>query len=149
TTLAFAALPLTALELTGGDNGLTVVGGLQVSFGFNPLVGNSFYWFVLAVVIACTALSWFLLASQTGKAIQSIGRNPSRAAAMGYSVARFRVALTLYSSVIASLGGWLYSLQTSFVFIDLLGLGNSTNGLVYALIGGVDSIVGPLLGAAV
>lgn len=149
TTLAFAALPLTALDLTGGDNGLTVVGGLQASFGLNPLVGYSFYWFVLAVVVACTVPSWFVLASQTGKAIQAIGRNPSRAAAMGYSVAHFRVALTIYSSVIASLAGWLYALQTGFVFIDLLGLGNSTNGLVYALVGGVDTILGPLLGAAV
>jgi branched-chain amino acid transport system permease protein len=148
TTLAFAALPLTALDLTGGDNGLTVQGGLQVSFGFNPLVGYSFYWFVLAVVVLCSVTSWYILASQTGKAIVAIGRNPARAAAMGYSVGHFRVALTLYSSLIASLGGWLYALQTSFVFIDLLGLNNSTNGLVYALIGGVDSILGPLLGAA-
>jgi hypothetical protein len=43
----------------------------------------------------------------------------------------------------------LYALQTNFVFIDLLGLANSTNGLVYALIGGVDTILGPLLGAAI
>jgi branched-chain amino acid transport system permease protein len=149
TTLAFATIPLATIDLTGGDNGLTVVGGLQVSFGLSPLAGNGFYWFVLGVVVLCTGLSWYILASQTGKAIQAIGRNPSRAAAMGYSVARFRVALTVYSSVIASLGGWLYALQRGFVFIDLLGLGNSTNGLVYALIGGVDSILGPLLGAAV
>ena len=149
TTLAFASIPLAALELTGGDNGLTVAGGLQVSFGLSPLAGNGFYWFVLAIVVGCAGLSWFLLASQAGKAIQAIGRNPARAAAMGYSVSHYRVALTLYSSVIASLGGWLYSLQRSFVFIDLLGLGNSTNGLVYALVGGVDSILGPLLGAAV
>jgi ABC-type branched-subunit amino acid transport system permease subunit len=149
TTLAFARLPLAALELTGGDNGLTVVGGLQVSFGLSPLVGNGFYWFVLGVVVVVTGLSWFVLASQAGKAIQAIGRNPSRASAMGYSVARFRVALTVYSSVVASLGGWLFALQRSFVFIDLLGLANSTNGLVYALVGGVDSILGPLIGAAV
>jgi branched-chain amino acid transport system permease protein len=148
TTAAFAAVPLTALELTGGDNGLNVLGGLQPSFGLNPLVGNNFYWFVLAVVAVLTALSWYLLASQTGKAIQAIGRNPARAAAMGYSVPRYRVALTIYASLIASIGGWLYALQTNFVFIDLLGVANSTNGLVYALIGGVDTILGPLLGAA-
>ena len=147
TTAAFAALPLTALDLTGGDNGLNVTGGLQVSFGLNPLVGTSFYWFVLAVVTVLAALSWYVLVSQTGKAIQAIGRNPSRAAAMGYSVPRYRVALTMYASLIASVGGWLYALQTSFVFIDLLGVGTSTNGLVYALIGGVDTILGPLLGA--
>jgi branched-chain amino acid transport system permease protein len=148
TTAAFAAVPLTALDLTGGDNGLSVLGGLQVSFGLNPLIGTNFYWFVLAVVTVVAALSWYVLVSQAGKAIQAIGRNPSRAAAMGYSVARYRVALTIYASLIASVGGWLYALQTNFVFIDLLGVGNSTNGLVYALIGGVDTILGPLLGAA-
>jgi branched-chain amino acid transport system permease protein len=148
TTAAFAALPLATLELTGGDNGLRVLGGTQPSFGLNPLIGNSFYWFVLAIVSLVALLSWYVLTSQSGKAIQAIGRNPSRAAAMGYSVPRFRVALTIYSSLIASLGGWLYALQTSFVFIDLLGVTNSTNGLVYALIGGVDTILGPFLGAA-
>jgi len=149
TTAAFAAVPLATLDLTGGDNGLRVLGGTAPSFGLNPLVGNNFYWFVLAVVALVAAVSWYILVSQSGKAIQAIGRNPGRAAAMGYSVPRFRVALTVYASLIASLGGWLYALQTSFVFIDLLGIANSTNGLVYALIGGVDTIFGPLLGAAI
>jgi branched-chain amino acid transport system permease protein len=149
TTAAFAAVPLATLDLTGGDNGLRVLGGTAPSFGLNPLVGNNFYWFVLAIVALVSAVSWYILVSQSGKAIQAIGRNPARAAAMGYSVPRFRVALTVYASLIASLGGWLYALQTSFVFIDLLGIANSTNGLVYALIGGVDTIFGPLLGAAI
>src|SRR4029078_10328408 len=48
-----------------------------------------------------------------------------------------------------SLGGWLFALQRAFVFTDLLGLNNSTNGLVYALIGGVHTIIGPLIGATV
>ena len=149
TTLAFSSVPLAAIDLTGGDNGLTVQGGLRISFGLSPLAGYGFYWFVLAVVTVVTAVSWFVIASQTGKAIQAIGRNPSRAAAMGYSVPRYRVALTLYSSVVASLGGWLFALQRAFVFTDLLGLNNSTNALVYALVGGIDTILGPLIGAAV
>jgi branched-chain amino acid transport system permease protein len=147
TTLAFAVLPLAVPDLLGGDNGLALKGGLGVSFGLNPLRGNEFYWFVLAVVVACGLLSWFLVSSQAGKAVQAIGRNPIRAAAMGYSVSGYRVALTLYASLIASLGGWLYILQNSFVHQDLLGLGNSTNGLVYALIGGANTILGPFLGA--
>ncbi len=148
TTAAFAAVPLATLDLTGGDNGLRVLGGSTVSFGLEPLSGSGFYWFVLAIVAVVALVSWYILVSQTGRAIQAIGRNPSRAAAMGYSVPRFRVALTIYASLVASLGGWLYALQTNFVFIDLLGINNSTNGLVYALIGGVDTILGPLLGAA-
>jgi branched-chain amino acid transport system permease protein len=149
TTLAFASIPLATIDLTGGDNGLTVQGGLTVSFGLSPLVGYGFYWFVLGVVTLVSGVSWYVIASQTGRAIQAIGRNPSRAAAMGYSVASYRVALTLFASVVASLGGWLFALQRSFVFTDLLGLNNSTNGLVYALIGGVDTILGPLIGATV
>jgi len=149
TTLAFAVLPLALPDLLGGDNGLALKGGLGVSFGLNPLRGNEFYWLVLAVVVGCALLSWFVVRSQAGKAVQAIGRNPVRAAAMGYSVGGYRVALTLYASLIASLGGWLYVLQNSFVHQDILGLGNSTNGLVYALIGGANTILGPLLGAVV
>src|SRR5262249_30994410 len=148
TTLAFAVLPLAIPDLLGGDNGLALKGGLSVSFGLNPLRGNEFYWFVLAVVVGCALLSWFVVSSQAGKAVQAIGRNPVRAAAMGYSVSGYRVALTQYAGLIASLGGWLYILQSGFVHQDLLGLGNSTNGLVYALIGGANSILGPFLGAA-
>jgi len=147
TTLAFSVIPLALPDLFGGDNGLSVKGGLEVSFGFNPLRGNDFYWFVLAVVVLCALTSWFMINSQAGKAVQAIGRNPVRAAAMGYNVGGYRVALTLYSSVVAALGGWLYVLQNTFVHQDLLGLGISTYGLVYALIGGVNSIAGPMIGA--
>jgi branched-chain amino acid transport system permease protein len=149
TTLAFSVAPLTAPDFTGGDNGLSVKGGLSPSFGLNPLRGNEFYWFVLAVVVLTAVLSWFVVSSQTGKAIVAIGRNPQRAAAMGYSVGSYRIALTIFASIVASLGGWLYVLQNTFVHQDLLGLVSSTNGLVYALIGGVSTILGPILGAGV
>jgi branched-chain amino acid transport system permease protein len=147
TTLAFSIAPLTANDLTGGDNGLSLKGNLSVSFGLNPLRGNEFYWFALGVVALTSALSWFIITSQTGRAIVAIGRNPQRAAAMGYSVAFYRVMLTIFSSLVASLGGWLYVLQKGFVHQDLLGLVSSTNGLVYALIGGVNTILGPIIGA--
>ena len=52
TTLAFSSIPLAAIDLTGGDNGLTVQGGLQVSFGLSPLAGYGFYWFVLGPAAA-------------------------------------------------------------------------------------------------
>jgi branched-chain amino acid transport system permease protein len=148
TTLAFFSLPAVAPAITGGDNGLSVKGDLGISFGLNPLLGNEFYFFVLGVVVLCSLLSWFVLTSQAGKAVRAIGRNPVRAAAMGYQVGLYRVVLTLFAGFIASVAGWLYVLQNAFVFQDLLGVQNSLNGLLYALIGGVDTIIGPLLGAA-
>ncbi len=149
TTLAMGAIPSVAPQITGGDNGLQVKGGLVPSFGLNPLVGNAFYFFILLVVVVCVALCWFILSSQFGRVVQAIGRNPDRAAAMGYRVWHHRMALTLLAGFVAAMAGWLYALDNSFVSQDLLGLNNSLNGLLYALVGGAEHVIlGPLVGAA-
>ncbi|HKF78465.1 MAG TPA: branched-chain amino acid ABC transporter permease [Candidatus Dormibacteraeota bacterium] len=148
TTSAFASLPLLDTALTGGENGLAVKGAVTISFGLDPLQGNGFYWLVCGVVIFWCALSWYLLSSRAGRAMVAIGRNPARAAAMGYSVHGYQVAVTLYSGAIAASGGWLYALYSPLVFQDLLGLADSVNSVLYSLIGGVDSVIGPLLGTA-
>jgi branched-chain amino acid transport system permease protein len=148
TTSAFFTLPLLFASTTGGENGLSVKGVVDISFGLDPLVGSGFYWLLCAVTVFWCALSWYLLASRSGRVMVAIGRNPVRAAAMGYSVRAYQVAVTLYSGAIAACGGWLYALAHAFVFQDLLGLTNSVNAVLYSLIGGVDTIVGPLLGTA-
>lgn len=148
TTSAFFSVPLLFTGLTGGENGLGVKGAVDISFGLDPLQGSGFYWLLCGVTAFWCALSWYLLSSRAGRAMVAIGRNPVRAAAMGYSVHAYQVAVTLYSGVMAASGGWLYALAHGFVFQDLMGLGSSLNAVLYALIGGVDTIVGPLLGTA-
>ena len=149
TTLAMGTLPSVAPQITGGDNGLQVKGGLVPSFGLNPLVGDQFYYFVIAIVLVCLLACWYVLSSQLGRVARAIGRNPARAAAMGYAVSQHRMLLTLFSGLIAAVAGWLYALDNAFVSQDLLGLTNSLNGLLYALVGGAEHVVlGPLLGAA-
>jgi branched-chain amino acid transport system permease protein len=146
TTSAFFTIPLLALNLTGGENGLSVQGPVVVSFGLDPLQGNGFYWLLCGVTVFWSIVSWYLLTSRVGRAMVAIGRNPIRAASMGYSVHGYRVGVTLYSGAIAASGGWLYALAHGFVFPDLLGLANSLNAVIYSLIGGVDYVLGPLLG---
>jgi branched-chain amino acid transport system permease protein len=149
TTLAMGVLPSVAPQITGGDNGLQLKGGLQPSFGLNPLLGDQFYYFVLGVVVVCLLVCWYLLSSQFGKVAQAIGRNPARAAAMGYEVSQHRMTMTLFSGFLAAVAGWLYALNNSFVSQDLLGLSNSLNGLLYALFGGAEHVIlGSLIGAA-
>ncbi len=148
TTLAFFEVPNFLTRLTGGDNGLVLKGGLHLSFGQNPIQGNGFYYLVLGVTLFVCAVCWYALSSQFGRAIRAIGQNPLRAAAMGYEVSQYRMALTLLSGFVAAAGGWLLALDNQFVSQDLVGLNYSLNGLLYALVGGVDSILGPLIGAA-
>jgi branched-chain amino acid transport system permease protein len=148
TTSAFFTLPLLATSVTGGENGLSVQGAVTISFGLDPLNGSGFYWLLCAITVFWCALSWYLLSSRAGRVMVAIGRNPVRAAAMGYSVRAYQVAVTLYSGAIAATGGWLYALAHAFVFEELLGLSNSVNSVLYSLVGGVETIVGPLLGTA-
>ena len=148
TTSAFFTLPLLAVTVTGGENGLGVEGPVQVSFGLDPLQGSGFYWLLCIVTVFWCGLSWYLLSARVGRATIAIGRNPVRAAAMGYSVHAYRVWVTLFSGLIAASGGWLYALAHAFVFPDLLGLANSLNAVLYSLVGGVDYVLGPLLGTA-
>lgn len=148
TTLAMATLPSVAPQLTGGDNGLQVKGGLQVSFGLNPLIGSQFYIFVLGVTGVCVLASWFILNSQMGKSAQAIGRNAVRASALGYRVSNYRMSVTLLSGFVAATAGWLYALENSFVSQDLLGLSNSLNGILYSLVGGAEHVIlGSFVGA--
>src|SRR5207244_603242 len=49
---------------------------------------------------------------------------------------------------IAASAGWLYAIANTFVFQDLLGLTDSVNFVLYSLVGGVDTVLGPLLGTA-
>src|SRR5438874_2500109 len=149
TTLAMGALPSVGPQITGGDNGLQVKGGLVPSFGLNPLLGDQFYYFILIVVAVCLGACWYLVSSQFGRVAQAIGRNAARTQAMGYPVSQHRMALTLVSGFLAAIAGWLYALDNAFVSQDLLGLTNSLNGLLYALVGGGDHVIlGPLVGAA-
>lgn len=150
TTSAFFSLPLLFKGFAGGENGLKVNGtmDLTVTFGLDPLNGNGFYWLLCGVTAFWCGLSWYLLTSRLGRVMVAIGRNPERASAMGYSVRGYRVGVTLYSGAIAASAGWLYALAHAFVFEDLLGLSDSVNFVLYSLIGGVDYILGPLIGTA-
>jgi branched-chain amino acid transport system permease protein len=151
TTSAFFSVPVLSTSLMGGENGLGVPpqSAVGIAFGLDPLQGSGFYWLLCATTVFWCGLSWYLLSSRVGRVMVAIGRNPVRAAAMGYSVRAYQVAVTLYSGAIAATGGWLYALAHSFVFEELLSLGTSVNAVLYSLIGGVDSIIGPLLGTAI
>src|SRR5207302_11227919 len=114
-----------------------------------PLLDYQCSSIVLALLMVFLGACWYVLSSQFGRVAQAIGRNPARAQAMGYPVSQHRMALTLVSGFLAAIAGWLYALDNSFVSQDLLGLTNSLNGLLYALVGGGDHVIlGPLLGAA-
>jgi len=150
TTAAASRLPNLIPVLSGGANGLDVRNVAADAFGLDPLFGPGFYLMALALSVGCLGVCWLVLSTQAGRVAQAAGRNPLRMASLGYGLGGLRLLVALAAGLLAGLAGWMYSLQTRIVGQDVLGLDVSLNGLMYALVGGVQQpILGSVLGTSV
>jgi branched-chain amino acid transport system permease protein len=154
TTLVFSqifyVIIFTWTEVTGGENGLTF---RQPPFAIPglfsiPFSRNGLHWFVLAVV----ALSYLLLRRITqspfGMVLQSIRENEPRTRAIGYHVERYKIVAVMLSGLFAGLAGVLYAIQNKFAAPDFVLFLISGETVIFNVMGGMGTLVGPVAGAA-
>jgi branched-chain amino acid transport system permease protein len=154
TTLVFSqifyVIIFTWTEVTGGENGLNfrqppfAIPGM-VSISFTPV---TLHWFVLGVV----TLSYLILRRMTqspfGKVLQSIRENEVRTRAIGYHIERYKIVAVMLSGLFAGLAGVLYALQNKFAAPDFVFFVVSGEVVIFNVIGGMGTLVGPVAGAA-
>ena len=140
-------------SVTGGDDGLRGFSRQPIHLGLATIDilsnANAFYYFVLVCVALAVALMGFLLRSPFGRTLIAIRENERRARFLGIPVDRhIWIAFTLSCFFIAFAGA-LYALVNNFA--DPRGLHYSQSGdfVMMAVMGGMRSFWGPLLGAAV
>jgi branched-chain amino acid transport system permease protein len=154
TTLIFSQIfyvvIFTWTEVTGGENGLTFRRPpLAVSGVFSmPFTTTSLHWFVLAVVTVSYLLLRRITQSPFGMVLQSIRENEARTRAIGYPVERYKIAAVMLSGLFAGLAGALYALQKSFAAPDFVFFLVSGQTVIFNVMGGIGTLVGPILGAA-
>jgi branched-chain amino acid transport system permease protein len=154
TTLVFSqifyVIIFTWTAVTGGENGLTF---RQPPLGLPGLGAVDFtparlHWFVVAVV----ALSYLLLRRITrspfGMVLQSIRENEPRTRAIGYAVERYKIVAVMLSGLFAGLAGVLYAIQNKFAAPDFVFFLVSGEVVIFNVMGGVGTLVGPIVGAA-
>jgi branched-chain amino acid transport system permease protein len=154
TTLIFSqifyVLIFTSTSLTGGENGLNFARpALAVPGLFSmPFTTTSLHWFVLAVV----ALSYLILRRITqspfGMVLQSIRENEARTRAIGFATERYKIVAVMLSGLFAGLSGVLYAIQNKFAAPDFVFFLVSGEAVIYNVIGGIGTLVGPIVGAA-
>jgi branched-chain amino acid transport system permease protein len=147
-TLAFAQIVWSVAfqwtEVTGGDNGL-------IGVWPSPWASSAahFYWLTLALVAAGIALLRVILFSPFGYALRALRDSELRAEAIGLSRHNVQwIAFTL-AGVFAALAGALYAFLKGSVFPDNLGIPLSIDGLAMVLLGGVGTVAGGIVGAAI
>ena len=136
-------------DVTGGDDGLlfpplALVAGAGPSLA-SPLVA---YYVTLAVLTVVYVLLQRLARSPLGLVFQAVRDNDRRATLAGYDVQRYRWLAFVLSGSVAGLAGGLYAITHSQVNAQLFDVTVSVDAVIWTLIGGAGSVLGPAVGAA-
>jgi len=139
--------------VTGGDDGLNGWQRQPLDFGFAQLniasSDKAYYYFALAVFAAAATVMAWLLRSPFGRTLLAIRENERRARFLGVPIEQHIWLSFVISGLFASLAGALYALLNNFVDPRALYWTQSGDFVIMAVLGGMRSFWGPLIGAAI
>lgn len=154
-TLAFAELLHLLIANTaflGRNDGLAGLARPSLGFGswrIDLAAGDNFYYFI---VLACGLLIAFIrwiIDTPFGRALQAIKQDPERAEFLGIPVRRHRLVIFVLAGATTAAAGALIAPWAQIVTPELAHWSNSTNPILYTLLGGSAYFWGPVLGAVV
>ncbi|MDO9100420.1 MAG: branched-chain amino acid ABC transporter permease [Caldisericota bacterium] len=134
------------LEITGGDYGLINIPSLRLGGWELASEASRYYVFAGIVVVVFLAVRNFLR-SRSGRAVRAVRDSEMTAAAMGVNVAAYKLVTFVFAACIAGLSGALYAFTISYLHPMNFGLVFSIELLSMSIIGGLGTIIGPILGA--
>ncbi len=144
----FYALAMHWRGVTGGSDG---IGGFDA-----PSIGpwsldrpEVMYWAVLPCFAASYAALARLVASPLGQIFIGIRQNPTRMRAIGFPIHLYRITSFTIASAFAGFAGALFAIFSGFISADVLYWTRSGEALVMVVLGGVGTLTGPVLGAAI
>ena len=149
-TLAFGLIVASVLNgwlsLTQGPSGLGNIPRFSIGgFVFASEAAN--YWLAWGLAFFCVWGAMNLWRSRAGQAMLAVKRDEAGAAAMGINVAVTKVQIFAISAALAGLGGAIYAHYVSFIAPERFGMIPSFELLLAALLGGVGTPYGAILGA--
>ena len=153
TTLIFSqifyVIIFTWTKVTGGENGLIFSRPrLTIPFLYDARFTNeTMHWFVLAIVAASYLILRRVTRSPFGMVLQSIRENEARTRAIGYRVERYKIVAVMLSGLFAGIAGVLYAIQNEFAAPDFVYFIISGDTVIFNVMGGIGTLVGPIVGA--
>lgn len=156
-TLAFGQLgyyiAFLAEEVTGGEDGLLDVPRPPLDLPFMPDMtfasDASFYGLTAVVFVLCFLMMQRLVDSPLGSVLAAIRQNEKRADAIGYQVRLYKIAVFAFSGAVTALAGGLYAMMLNFAPLSNIDIETSEQILFMAVLGGLGSLYGSVVGAGV
>jgi branched-chain amino acid transport system permease protein len=132
---------------TGGPDGMSVP--RLALFNWQVRGSDAWYWIAGTTLVGGFVLALNLMESPTGRALQAIHDSEIAALVLGIDVARKKLTIFVISAMYASVAGSYLALFNGHVTPDVAGFLRSIELVAMVVLGGMGSIVGSLVGAAV
>ncbi len=134
-------------RFTGADVGLQ---GVPRPLGLSPVDDRlRFYYLALFFAVAVYLIYKRFVDSPTGRVCIASRENENRALSIGFNTFYFKLAALVVASITAALAGTLHTLYKPIVSPEIAGVGFTVQGLLMLLIGGIGTLSGAMVGAAV
>jgi branched-chain amino acid transport system permease protein len=136
-----------SLDRYGADDGLTIYRRSDFGGLINLSNKTTFYYLCFAVLIATCYLVWRLVNSRFGMVIQGARSNIRRMRAIGFPSFRYQLTCFVIAGMLCGLSGILLANHTDFVSPAIMHWTRSGDLIVMAVLGGMGSVLGPVIGA--
>jgi urea transport system permease protein len=134
----------------GGFNGIPGFPTLNVpGYPQMSLAGVPTYYICVVALLGCYLLSRWILARSFGRLLVGIRENEARCELMGYNVPALKTAVFTLSAAMAGLAGSLFANWAEIVTPSVFSLRQTAEVLIWVLVGGLGTLLGPILGAMV
>jgi branched-chain amino acid transport system permease protein len=150
-TLIFAEVVYTFFRYTQAFGGSDGIQGLPDASLWPGLVIDSprkKYYLVLGYLLGAYVICRVVVASHFGRVLVAIRENEDRARFLGYDVQRYKMGACMISALLTGLGGAIYPIRSAFATPDLMVWTESGEFIISVMIGGIGTLVGPIIGGA-
>jgi branched-chain amino acid transport system permease protein len=152
--LAFATLGLSEVlrililnlvNFTGGPMG--IAGIPAPSLGGQPFDSRMYYYLAVFLVLLFLFITRQLVHSNTGRTLMSIREDEAAAKSLGINTFKYKMFTMIISCFIAGVAGSFYAHFVQFISADTFNVNESINMIAMVAIGGMGTVMGPLIGA--
>jgi branched-chain amino acid transport system permease protein len=150
-TLIFAEVVYTFFRYTqtfGGSDGIQGLPDATLLPGVPIDTPARKYYLVLAYLAIAYAICRLVVASHFGRVLVAIRENEDRARFLGYNVQRYKMGACMISALLTGVGGAIYPMRSAFATPDLMLWTESGEFIISVMIGGLGTLVGPIIGGA-
>jgi branched-chain amino acid transport system permease protein len=150
-TLIFAEVVYTFFRYTqtfGGSDGIQGLPDAELWRGVPIDTPERKYYLVLAYLALAYTTCRVVVTSHFGRVLVAIRENEDRARFLGYGVQKYKMTVCLISALLTGLAGAIYPIRSAFATPDLMLWTESGEFIISVMIGGLGTLVGPIIGGA-